>query len=234
MGPNYKRPQARDARRVPRSAARRRAIRPPPSPTPSGRICFPTRSSTRWSTTALAHNFDLRIAAERVEEARAQLGITRANQYPFVDAQAGFTRRAALQHRGLARWCPPGTNLSASFTSLGAALSWELDIWGRLRRLTEAARAQYLASEEGRRAVGVSLVSDVMETYFQLLEQDPELEISRKTQGIAQGQPESGRTAPSARRCLRTRRPPGGAVALHGERADTPPRSTPSHKAKTC
>ena len=80
---------------------------------------------------------------------------------------------------------PAGTDLSASYTSLGAALSWELDIWGRLRRLTEAARAHYLASEEGRRAVGVSLVSDVMETYFQLLEQDLELEISRKTLGIA-------------------------------------------------
>jgi multidrug efflux system outer membrane protein len=79
----------------------------------------------------------------------------------------------------------PGTNLASSYTSLGAALSWELDIWGRLKRQTEAARARYLASEEGSRAVRVSLVSDVMESYFQLLEQDLELEISRKTQGIA-------------------------------------------------
>jgi len=135
-------------------------------------------------STALAHNFDLRIAAERVEEARAQLGVTRANQYPFVDAQASFsgTRSSSI---GANTFVPSGTKLSSSYTSLGAALSWELDIWGRLRRLTEAARASYLASEEGRRAVGVSLVSDVMEGYFQLLEQDLELEISRKTQGIA-------------------------------------------------
>jgi multidrug efflux system outer membrane protein len=80
---------------------------------------------------------------------------------------------------------PAGTNLSSAFTTVGAALSWELDIWGRLRRLSEAARARYLASEEGRRAVGVSLVSDVMESYFQLLEQDLELEIGRKTLGLA-------------------------------------------------
>ena len=70
---------------------------------------------------------------------------------------------------------PVGVNTSASYTTLGAALSWELDIWGRLKRLTEASRARYLATAEARRAVGVSLVSDVMETYFQLLEQDLEL-----------------------------------------------------------
>ena len=183
MGPNYQRPQVALPGGVPRRAASRRHW-PHRSPTPSGRICFPTRRSNQMVDTALAHNFDLRIAAERVEEARFQLGITRANQYPFVDAQAGFTgARSSASGRSLP--VPPGTNLSASFTSLGAALSWELDIWGRLRRQTEAARATYLASEEGRRAVGVSLVSDVMESYFQLLEQDLELEISQKTLGLA-------------------------------------------------
>jgi multidrug efflux system outer membrane protein len=135
-------------------------------------------------STALNNNFDLRIAAERVEQARAQLGATRANQYPFLDAQAGFTGTRGSSV-GANTFVPSGTNLKSSYTSLGAALSWELDIWGRLRRLTEAARASYLASEEARRAVGVSLVSDVMETYFQLLEQDLEIEISRKTLGIA-------------------------------------------------
>ncbi len=136
-------------------------------------------------TAALEHNFDLQIAAERVAEARAQLGVTRANQYPFVSVQAGFTS-AQGSSIGANSLVPVGTSLSSSFTSVGAALSWELDVWGRLRRLTEAARARYLASEEGRRAVRVSLVSDVMETYFQLLEQDLELEISRKTVGLAQ------------------------------------------------
>ncbi|HMC62036.1 MAG TPA: efflux transporter outer membrane subunit [Candidatus Solibacter sp.] len=184
MGPNYKRPQLALPGEF-RSA-------PPAAPDPAASIAdtkwqdlFPDQTLNQMVSTALAHNFDLRIAAERVEEARAQLGVTRANQYPFVDAQASFsgTRSSSIGASGVL--VPAGTRLSSSFTTLGAALSWELDIWGRLRRLTEAARASYLASEEGRRAVGVSLVSDVMEGYFQLLEQDLELEISRKTQGIA-------------------------------------------------
>src|SRR5262249_14331223 len=145
---------------------------------------FPDATLNQMVTAALQHNFDLQIAAERVAEARAQLGVTRANQYPFVNVQAGFSsiRSSTIGSNALV---PAGTNLTSTFTSVGAALSWELDIWGRLRRLAEAARAQYLASEEGRRAVRVSLVSDVMETYFQLLEQDLELDISRKTVALA-------------------------------------------------
>ena len=181
MGPNYKRPQVElpgGFRGAPASAAMTTSIADT-----KWQNLFSDRTLNQMVESALAHNFDLRIAAERVEEARSQLGITRANQYPFVNAQTGFTGTRSSARANLP--VPPGTNLSASFTTLGAALSWELDIWGRLRRQTEAARATYLASEEGRRAVGVSLVSDVMETYFQLLEQDLELEISQKTLGLA-------------------------------------------------
>ena len=196
VGPNYKRPQLalpggfRGAPPTAPSTAPNAASGPAASD-PAASLAdtkwqdlFPDQTLNQMVSTALAHNFDLRIAAERVEEARSQLGITRANQYPFVDAQAGFTA-ARSSTIGANALVPAGVKLSNSYTTLGAALSWELDIWGRLRRLTEAARARYLASEEGRRAVGVSLVSDVMETYFQLLEQDLELEISRKTLGIA-------------------------------------------------
>jgi multidrug efflux system outer membrane protein len=182
VGPNYHRPQLAlpgEFRGAPLAAS-----------DPAASIAdtkwqdlFPDPTLNRMVTTALAHNFDLLIASERVEQARARLGIARADQYPFVDIQAGFT--GARSSSVAAFPVAAGTKLSASYTTLGAALSWELDLWGRLRRLTEAARADYLASQEGRRAVGVSLVSDVMETYFQLLEQDLELEISRKTQGIA-------------------------------------------------
>ena len=145
---------------------------------------FADETLTHMVTTALTNNFDMRIAAERVEEARLQLGITRASQYPFVNGEASFTasRNSTL---GANTQVPVNATLRRSVTNLGAALSWELDIWGRLRRLTEASRARYLASEEIRRAVSVSLIADVMESYFQLLEQDLELEISRKTQGIA-------------------------------------------------
>ena len=190
LGPNYQRPQLAvpGEFRGPRATA---PGAPPDAPSdPAASIAdtkwqdlFPDPTLTRMVTTALAHNFDLRIAAERVEQARSQLGITRANQYPFLDVQAGFTGERSSSLAAFP--VPAGTKLSAAYTTLGAALSWELDVWGRLRRLSEAARAQYLASEEGRRAVGISLVSEVMEAYFQLLEQDLELEISRKTQGIA-------------------------------------------------
>jgi NodT family efflux transporter outer membrane factor (OMF) lipoprotein len=181
MGPNYHRPQVAMPDTF-RSA-------PPGAGTASiadskWQSLFPDDTMNQMVTKALANNFDLRIAAERAQQARAQLGITRANQYPFLDAQAGFTGSRGSSV-GSSTFIPAGTKLNAAYTTLGAALTWEVDLWGRLRRLTEAARANYLASQEGRRAVEVSLVSDVMESYFQLLEQDSELDISRRTEAAA-------------------------------------------------
>ena len=119
--------------------------------------------------TALDRNFDVRIAAERVQQARAQLGITRADQFPFVDVQANSARFASPRGVRFVSF-PSAPILARASRKLGAALSWEVDLWGRLRRLTEAARARYLASEEGRHAVNVALVADVTSAYFQLLE----------------------------------------------------------------
>jgi NodT family efflux transporter outer membrane factor (OMF) lipoprotein len=135
--------------------------------------------------TALDRNYDIRIAAERVLETRAQLGITKSNQYPTFAATAQFT--AAINSReGAQRFIPPGVNIDSSYTQAGFTVGWELDIWGRLRRLTESARAQYLASEEARRGVTTTLVADVSSRYFQLRELDLELEIARKTREIAE------------------------------------------------
>jgi NodT family efflux transporter outer membrane factor (OMF) lipoprotein len=134
-------------------------------------------------TGALEHNFDLRIAVERVLEARAQYGIVRGNLWPTVDAQVQFlATRTSTQG---AFPFPPGANANASYTQATGDLNWELDLWGRLRRLNEAARAQYLATEEARNGVKLSLVGDVMNTYFALREQDLELQISRQTGDIA-------------------------------------------------
>ena len=135
--------------------------------------------------TALQHNFDLGIASERVLEARAQFHIQRANEFPNVSAQAGFT---AARVSPASTFFPlaPGEKLQGSYSQAGLALSWELDLWGRLRRLSESARAQYLATEEGRRGVVVSLIGDVMTDYFLLRERDLELEIARQTRDIAQ------------------------------------------------
>ena len=119
--------------------------------------------------TALVQNFDLRDAVVRVELARANLGITRADQFPTIEASAGITaQRSASRSRTFG-------------TVAGDLLSFEIDVWGRLRRATEAARADLLASDNFRKAVITTLVSDVASAYFNLLELDMELAIARRT-----------------------------------------------------
>ncbi len=133
--------------------------------------------------TALQKNFDVRIAAERVLEARAQYGITRANLLPTLDGQASYTASRSSSIGSFP--FPPGTPVAFAYTQAGLQLSWELDLWGRLRRLDEAARAQYLASEDTRNGVIISLISDVMTTYFSIRELDLELAIAQQNNGIA-------------------------------------------------
>jgi len=135
--------------------------------------------------TALQHNFDLGIASERVLEARAQFHITRANEFPNLSGQAGFTAARSPAASSL-QPLPPNTSFQGSYWQAGLALNWELDLWGRLRRLSESGRAQYLATEEGRRGVVVSLIGDLMNDYFLLRERDLELEIAQQTRDIAQ------------------------------------------------
>src|SRR5579862_7952763 len=132
--------------------------------------------------TALAQNYDLRDAAARVEAARANLGITRSNQFPNLDAGADitttrFSRNGSLP---LPAAVAPLQNRTFGEATLNL-LSFELDIWGRLRRATEAARANLLGAEETRKAVMITLVSQVADAYFSLRELDDELEISRRT-----------------------------------------------------
>jgi len=126
--------------------------------------------------TALKQNYDVRIAAARILEARAQLGITRADQLPSVAASASSVNERISQSARI-----PSIETSAHQLSLSAA--WELDFWGRYRRATESARASLLAQEWAQKAVISSLVSDLASAYFQLRELDLELEISRQTLG---------------------------------------------------
>jgi multidrug efflux system outer membrane protein len=124
--------------------------------------------------TAVQQNFDARIAATRVLEAQAQLGITRADQFPTVSAGADLnsTRNAKS---------PLFTAFDVNTGEVTVSAAWELDFWGKYRRATEAARANLLATEWGRRAVISTLVSDVASAYFQLRALDLELDISRST-----------------------------------------------------
>ncbi len=125
---------------------------------------------------ALQQNYDLRIAAARILEAQAELGVTRANQFPSVSAGAGIGDNRSAKSKFL-----PAFEGSTGHVNLSAA--WELDFWGKYRRATEAARANLLASESGRQEVIVTLVSEVARAYFQLRAMDLELEISKRTLG---------------------------------------------------
>jgi outer membrane protein, multidrug efflux system len=136
--------------------------------------------------TALVQNYDLRDAVVRVDAARANLGITRADQFPNVAASADLTtlRNSASGTFPL----PQGFNQARTFgTAALNLLSFEVDIWGRLRRATEAARADLLATEETRKAVVATLVGDVASGYFNLLELDRELEIAKRTLTTREG-----------------------------------------------
>jgi outer membrane protein, multidrug efflux system len=124
--------------------------------------------------TALIQNYDLRIAASRLLEAQAQLGITRADQFPSLSAGAGISDTRTAQSKFL-----PAFETSTGQLNLSAA--WELDFWGRYRRATEAARANLIASEWARREVLSTLVANVASGYFQLRALDLELEISKRT-----------------------------------------------------
>ena len=123
---------------------------------------------------ALEHGYDLRIAAARVLQAQAQLGVTRADQFPLVSG--GATEIAQRTSRALT-----GTPHTFAGIELQASASWEIDFWGRYRRATEAARAALLASEWGRRAVMTTLVSQVAQGYFRLRMLDLSLDVSKST-----------------------------------------------------
>ena len=130
--------------------------------------------------TALAQNYDLRDAVVRVEAARANLGITRADQFPNVGASADIT--ALRFSRGGSFPVPEDFSQRRTFGGFAAnLLSFELDIWGRLRRATDSARASLLATEENRKAVVTTLVSEVAGSYFNLLALDAEIGIARRT-----------------------------------------------------
>ena len=123
---------------------------------------------------ALAGNYDLQAAVATIEQARAQVGVAAADLYPQLGYQGSAERQKIF-------FTP--TFPSSTFNLFQGALNvaWEIDVWGRIRRSTEAARAQFLASDEARRGIVVTLVSEVATDYFQLLELDRELAIAHES-----------------------------------------------------
>jgi outer membrane protein, multidrug efflux system len=180
VGPNYRRP----------------AVKPPDvfrgSPDTTPPTDLTSLADAKWFElfkdsqlqelirTALVQNYDLRDAVARMDAARANLGVTRADQFPSVAASGEIT--TFRNSTSGASPLPQGFQQNRTFGGVALnLLSFEADLWGRLRRATEAARADLLASEENRKAVIATLVSDVASAYFNLIELDSELEIARRT-----------------------------------------------------
>ena len=123
----------------------------------------------------LLNNYDLRAAAARVDEARAVVGVTRSQILPQTDLTSGISRDRNSQVLN-----PALPRLTSTFTG-GFSTAWELDVWGKIRQSIRASQAEYLATEDARRGVMVTLVSDVAQTYFTILQLDLELDIAKKT-----------------------------------------------------
>ncbi|HEX5226210.1 MAG TPA: efflux transporter outer membrane subunit [Bryobacteraceae bacterium] len=181
VGPNYRRP----AVPVPNGF---RSPSPPPAPEAASVAdlkwfeVFKDETLQNLIRTALQQNYDLRDAVARVEEARASLGITRSSQFPTFGAAAGveINRISRDGATPVPRELLPSQNRNFGTATL-QLLSFEIDIWGRLRRATEAARANLLSADENRKAVVTTLVSDVATEYLTLRELDYMLDISKRT-----------------------------------------------------
>jgi multidrug efflux system outer membrane protein len=127
--------------------------------------------------TALTQNFDVQIAASRIAQAQAQVGITRADQFPVLNGTGSAGRQRNPSN-------PVFPAFEANLSQLGLSSAWQLDFWGRYRKATEAARANLAATEWGQKAVIGTLVANIATSYFQLREFDLELEIAKRTLAV--------------------------------------------------
>jgi multidrug efflux system outer membrane protein len=176
LGPDYQRPE------VPEPAAFRGG---------EGKAQAESIADANWETVAtdpvlqelirdaISNNLDLRTAAARVTEARARYGIAKSFLYPSVGVTGGYSSQQDSQLADL----PQGDASNSSYENWNAGVqaSWELDLFGRVQRQSEAAFARYLATEQGQRAVLVTLVGDVASSYLLLRQLDMELEIAHQT-----------------------------------------------------
>ena len=128
--------------------------------------------------TAIANNKDLKVAIANVDQAAAQYGIVRSAQFPEINAGASAARQGVSRTTAVA---VPGGKQAFNDYGINLSAAFELDIWGRLRRASESARASLLASEYGKGTVVLTLVASVAEGYIQLRAFDRQLEIARYT-----------------------------------------------------
>jgi multidrug efflux system outer membrane protein len=188
VGPNYKRPaiEVPDEYRAPASLSTGGPTSQATSKSTSNGTSAASLGDEDWSKVfqdpelqsliraALKNNYDVRIAAARVLQAQAQLGVTRADQYPSLGTGGNITSQNSPQTGPI-----PAYEITEG--QLTASAAWNLDFWGKYRRATEAARATLLANEWAQRQVRATLVANLATAYFQLRELDLELEISQRT-----------------------------------------------------
>src|SRR3984957_7780852 len=174
MGPKYKRPTV-DVPQEYRAPAPQQAAQASSLGNEQWWQLYQDPVLTHLIHTAIAQNYDVRIAAARVLEAQAQVGITRSNQFRSASVGAAIYSQQNPKVSNVF----PAYQVNAG--ELNLSVIWNLDFWGKYRRQTEAARAQLLATEWGQRAVISSLVANVATAYFQLRALDNELEISQRT-----------------------------------------------------
>lgn len=193
VGPNYKRPAVNvpadyrgttDAEFNPSGGAQPTAPAPNAAKTSAPAIAslgdekwwdvFEDKELQELIRTALKNNYDVRIAATRVMQAQAQLGIVRADQFPSLNAGGNVT---SIRNPTIG----PIPSYETTLGEITATASWNIDFWGRYRRATEGARATLLANEWAQKAVISSLVANVAIAYFELRQFDYQLEISKST-----------------------------------------------------
>ena len=171
VGPNYHRPKVEvpTAFRGPGAGEQAEAQASSYADLPWWKV-FQDTQLQELVRTALKQNYDLQLAAERIDAARAQLGITRSNQFPQVQGNGNAMGGKDYNFQSKSNFL---------LTTVDAA--FQLDLFGRLRRATEAARAQLLATQDAQETVVLTLVSDVASDYFALLDLDLQLQITRDT-----------------------------------------------------
>ncbi len=171
MGPNYERPK------LPTPPAHRFVEAPTQAQSLADMAWFQVFDDPALQALireAIANNLDLRVALAHVEEARARAGIAKSYLYPQVDGTVNYGVRGATSTE-------ENNDTTHQSGVYGFQLSWEIDLFGRLRRGQESAIALALASEQGRRGVLVTLVGDVASNYFLLRELDLQMQIARET-----------------------------------------------------
>jgi len=181
LGPNYERPKVPTPptwRELPAAEAQTIAN------TPWWQV-FQDPQLQELIRVALAENRDLKIAAERVEEARARYGFTKADFWPKVDLSGTAGRlkfsEGSFTHTPGGDVAGANIDTERSVYAVSGDVSWEIDFFGRIRRSSEAQQAAYLGTEQARRATVLALVADVARVYFELRDADRRLDVARRT-----------------------------------------------------